>query len=166
MKLQEAYETYALRAKRLAFVISGDEGLAEDVTQEAFLRLATHLRHIRRQESMWPYLRSIVINLVRSHYRRASRENRALQLLDRRRHPSRPSHEDRVVMDQTVSTWLRRLPPKQRVALVLFYLDDMPTVEIAQLMHTTEGTIRSWLSRGVGALRGASDDEEHEHDYT
>ena len=67
--LSELYVAYAPDALRLAFLLTGDRALAEDLVQDAFVRLVGRLRHLREPEAFWAYLRRMIVNLATSHFR-------------------------------------------------------------------------------------------------
>jgi DNA-directed RNA polymerase specialized sigma24 family protein len=77
--LAELYAAHAPRAGRLAFVLTWDRALAEDLAQEAFARLIVHLPRLRNPDAVEAYLRRSVVNLCRKHWRRMSRERSFLR---------------------------------------------------------------------------------------
>jgi RNA polymerase sigma factor (sigma-70 family) len=158
-RLEELYVRYAPDAKRLAFLISNDEDGAEDLMQDAFVRVAGRLAHLRRPDSFWWYLRRTITNLAVS---RAGRQR--IQSARYRTYAAGQTLEARSVEDATSerSDMLGRveaLPPKQRAVLVLRFYEDMTVSDIARLLNASEGTVRSWLSRGIAALRTGLDGE-------
>src|SRR5438034_10580553 len=75
-RLAELYVRYADDAVRLAYLITGDRALAEDLVQDAFVRLAGRLLHLRGIGGFEAYLRRTVVNLANSHFRRRKVERR------------------------------------------------------------------------------------------
>src|SRR5205085_4399679 len=69
-RLGELYVRHADDAVRLAYLLTGDRALAEDVVQDAFVRLAGRLVHLRDPAAFPAYLRRTVVNLTNSHFRR------------------------------------------------------------------------------------------------
>src|SRR5206468_5830396 len=67
--LGDLYVRHAPEALRLAYLLTGDRGLAEDLVQDAFVRLAGRMIHLRSPGGFHAYLRTTVVNLVRSHGR-------------------------------------------------------------------------------------------------
>jgi RNA polymerase sigma factor (sigma-70 family) len=127
---------------RLARLLTGSTTVAEEVVQEAFLRM--HQRQTR-PENPAGYLRTTVANISRSHMRRLRLERRVLM-------------EDRVTFDDPVidETWeaVLRLPFRQRAVLALRFYEDLPEAEIARLLGCRPGTVKSSLHRGLATLRG------------
>jgi RNA polymerase sigma-70 factor (sigma-E family) len=150
--LAELYEAHALRALRLAYVLTGVREVAEDLVQEAFLRAFDRLDTLREQEAFPGYLRQTILNLARAQFRR-----RLLEHLSLRRHAllARSPQGDPPDIEQRESLWraLHRLPYRQRAALVLRYYEDLSEKEAAQVMRTSVAAIKAVVSRGTGKLR-------------
>jgi RNA polymerase sigma factor (sigma-70 family) len=164
--LTELYRVYALRLIRLAYVMLGDREAAEDVVQDAFAGLHRRWGHLTDHAKAQQYLRSSVVNGCRTARKRRSRH--VLELAD----PDpdvmsaeallvpvgsaapRPPEEAVLASERQrmVMRAIRRLPSRQREALVLrFYLDE-PDAEIARLMGIRESTVRSTTHRALAAL--------------
>jgi RNA polymerase sigma-70 factor (ECF subfamily) len=133
---------------RFAYLVAGDLDLARDLTQEAFLQAAGRGLDLEAPASL-PYLRAIVVNLWRRRFRRLAAEARALVRVG-----SVPPAAGEEAVDDRDLVWraLRRLPPRIRVCLVLRYYEDLPVADIARELGRPEGTVRSWLSRGLARL--------------
>jgi RNA polymerase sigma-70 factor (sigma-E family) len=150
------YRAHALGLTRLAYVMLGDRGLAEDIVQEAFAGLHRRWGRLSDPSKAVFYLRSSVLNGCRTVLRRSSAA-RALTLVDIFAGPmtvvasaeaaALSAEERRALMSA-----IRRLPARQREALVLrFYLDESEA-EIARLMGIRPGTVRSTTYRALAAL--------------
>lgn len=151
-RLAELYEAHALRALRLAYVLTGAREVAEDVVQEAFLRTFRRLDMLRDLEAYPGYLRQTVHNLARAHYRRLRIEGLSLRryaLLSGSPHAGPPD------MDQREGLWgaLQRLPYRQRAALVLRYYEDLSERQAAGILGTSVAAVKALVSRGTRALR-------------
>ena len=135
---------------RLAVLLVGDMAAAEDVVQEAFIRVHRAIES-RSLYNPLAYLRQSVVNLARSELRRR---------LVRLRHAPRPmpdaaSAEEgayAAISRQEVIVALRRIPARQREAVVLRYWADLPEAEIADLMGISVGAVKSYISRGLSRL--------------
>ncbi|MBO2451610.1 SigE family RNA polymerase sigma factor [Actinomadura barringtoniae] len=147
--VSELYRGHALGLTRLALVMVGDRGTAEDVVQEAFLGLYRRWSHVQDRDKALTYARSAVLNGCRTALRR-------------RRRPFRTVHEPPVWSaeaaamvgeeQRAVMEALRRLPLRQREALILRFFCDLSEAEIAAAMRISQGTVKSTTSRGVAAL--------------
>ena len=141
---------------RLALVILGDERDAEEVVMEAFERTMARWETIDADEPE-AYVRRSVVNLCRNRIRRRGLWRRTAPRLAGVSPEARP--EDDV--DRAGSVWaaVGGLPAGQRLCVALFYLDDRPQDEIAQILGCTVGTVKSQLSKARTALAAALDEE-------
>jgi RNA polymerase sigma-70 factor (sigma-E family) len=136
---------------RLARLFVDDRNAAEDLVQEAFIRLARSARRIEDPARAPAYLRSIVLNLARDHNRRG------LVSL-RHRSPivdvaAGVDDELTVREDQRqVLDALRDLPARQRACLVLRYYDELGIDEIAETLGVSRNSVKTHLQRGLAAL--------------
>jgi RNA polymerase sigma-70 factor (sigma-E family) len=149
-RLADLYARHAPAAGRLAYLLTGDAHLAEDLTQEAFVRAFGRFRDLRQPEAFEWYLRRTVVNLTRSHFRRRRTERDYLARQPRREAlslPADPSERDAM--------WdvLQQLPPKQRAAIVLRYYEDLSDAQVADAMRCPIGTVKSLIHRGLERLR-------------
>jgi RNA polymerase sigma-70 factor (sigma-E family) len=151
-RLGELYLRYADDATRLAYLLTGDRALAEDMVQDAFVRLAGRLAHLRDEGAFEPYLKRTVVNLARSHWRRRKVERAHLE-----RTSSAPGADVRTEPDlgDRDALWhaLAALPARQRTALVLRFYEDMSERRIAEVLGCRPGTVKSLVSRGLARLR-------------
>ncbi len=142
---------------RLARLFVDDRNAAEDLVQEAFLRLARHAGRIEAEDRAPAYLRSIVLNLARDHNRRG---------LVSLRHSSTRSGDSAVSEDASdqvarsddhrrVVTALRALPRRQRDCVTLRYFDDYPIERIATTLGVSPNSVKTHLQRGMAALERA-----------
>jgi RNA polymerase sigma-70 factor (sigma-E family) len=148
--LAELYVEHAPDGIRLAFLLTGDRALAEDLVQEAFARFVGRLGHLRNPDSFDAYLRRTVVNLSRSHFRRRKVERAHLERIaaNAERAP-RPQSE----LDERIHEALLRLPDRQRAALVLRFYEDLSESQAAPILRCRPGTVRSLVSRGMKTLR-------------
>ena len=149
--LAELYTRHAAEAIRLAYFLTGDRLLAEDLVQDAFVKLAGRLVHLRDPGAFDAYLRRTVVNLANSHFRRRRVEREYL-----RRTAAEPAavalaHDT----DRRDELWtdLQRLPARQRAAIVLRIYEDLPEARVAEILGCRPGTVRSLVSRGLAQLR-------------
>jgi RNA polymerase sigma-70 factor (sigma-E family) len=137
------YDDHFASLRRLAFALVGEAGPAEEIAQEAFVRLYASWRRLDRLEHAPSFLRKIVVNLCRSRGRRIAVVRRAEPLL---RVPTSVEQPD-VALRMDVWAALSSLPPRQRACAVLRYLEDLPEGEIAELLGCSIGTVKSQLHR-------------------
>ncbi|HEX6207909.1 MAG TPA: sigma-70 family RNA polymerase sigma factor [Actinomycetota bacterium] len=150
--LEDLYADHALRAFRLAYLLTGSREAAEDVVQEAFLQVGDRLDSLRDLRAFPGYLRTVVLNLVRGRSRRMRRE----RLLTERAAILEPrTRREEVDIGQRERLWaaLHLLPHRQRAALVLRYYEDLSERDAAMVMGTTVSAVKALVSRGTRALR-------------
>jgi len=153
--LEDLYARNATGAIRLAYLLTGDRTLADDLVQEAFVRLAGRLLHVRNPGGVPAYLRVTVINLARAHHRRMRIERRFLERRIANATGTLPDVPEREALRQA----LLMLPIRQRTALVLRFYEDLSESETAVLMRCRPGTVKSLVSRGKEALRSMIGDD-------
>jgi RNA polymerase sigma-70 factor (sigma-E family) len=150
-RLAELYRSHADMAVRLAYLLTGDLTLAEDLTHDAFVRISGRLLHLRHPGALDAYLRRTVVNLANSHFRR-KRVERAY--LERERTLRAPEHVDPDISSrEALRGALLRLPARQRAAIVLRFYQDLSEAQTAEILGCRPGTAKSLVSRGMRALR-------------
>ncbi len=150
-RLAELYAQHAAAATRLGYLLTGDRAIAEDLVQEAFVRIAGRLGHLREPSAFQAYLRSTVINLSRMHHRKQKTERSYLEREANLRPPEGPERD--VTVSEAMRTALLRLPERQRAAIVLRFYEDLTDTATAQILRCPPGTVRSLVSRGMETLR-------------
>jgi RNA polymerase sigma-70 factor (sigma-E family) len=150
-RLAEVYERSAPAGFRLAYLLTGDRALAEDLVQEAFLRFVGRLHHLRDPDAFDGYLRRTIVNLSKDTFRRRAVER---SYVERHTAELREGHTDPDVAGyESMRAALLSLPQRQRAAIVLRYYEDLPESEIADLLHCRPATVRSLVARGLESLR-------------
>jgi RNA polymerase sigma-70 factor (sigma-E family) len=145
------YQAHALALVKLAVLMTGDQPTAEDVVQDAFLGLYRRWQSLHDTDKALGYLRSSVLNgcrtIHRVRYRRQSITLDPPGLADSAEAEAMLGESHREVLAA-----LRRLPPRQREAVVLRYYLDMTEDQAAAAMGVSRGTVKSATSRGLAAL--------------
>jgi len=139
---EDFYRTNYHSAARLAYLTCGSESAAEDLAQEAFVRV--HPRY-ETLDNPAAYLRVTLLNLVRSWHRAQGRRQ---AILPRLYDPASVSPTARELLDV-----LGRLPFRHRAVLVLRYWEGLSEREIAECLGVRPGTVKSLASRGLSRLR-------------
>jgi RNA polymerase sigma-70 factor (sigma-E family) len=138
---------------RLATLVVGDVGVAEQLVQDAFVKLQLRWGGLRDPDKAPAWLRSAVLNGARSHLRRRKVSDR-----HETRHTVGPAPEtpeaatEHLADHERVVAALRRLPRRQREAIALRYYLDLPEAEIAAAMGASAGSVKTHLHRGLAAL--------------
>ena len=153
------YEAHALGLIRLGVIMLGDRPAAEDVVQEAFYGLYRRWHALSEATSALAYVRTSVINGCRSALRRRVRQ---LTLVGAEQPGESDSAESSALLSEEyrqVLLAIRRLPARQREALVLRYYLDLDEAEIAASMRVSRGTVKSTTSRALAALGRILEDQ-------
>jgi len=143
-------EFYAATVDRLLghlFLVTGDLHAAEEIVQEAFTRASMRWPRLRSYDVPEAWVRRVAMNLAADRARSLRRQTRALMRLGPP--PAVPSVS---VETLALVEALRTLPVRQRQAVVLHYLADLPVADIAQALAVPSGTVKSLLARGRRAL--------------
>ena len=147
------YDEALPRVYRYLLTRCGDQELAEEVTQEAFVEAIRSRRKFRGKSDPVTWVIAIGRNRLVDHIRHDRRSaTRHLRLVDSRRDLESSAwrtSDEREAIDQALATLL----PDQRLALTLRYLDQLPVREIASLLHRSESATESVLSRAREAFR-------------
>jgi RNA polymerase sigma-70 factor (sigma-E family) len=149
-EFREFFDAEFRPLRRLAYLLVGDWGEAEDLAQEAMVRTYRAWARITEKERPAAYARTVLVNRHRSLLRRAKVEAKHAVA----RQPDAPPVIEGIGDDQVV-VWqaLQTLPPRERQALVLRYYEDLPQAEIAQILGIPIGTVKSLTHRALGRLR-------------
>jgi RNA polymerase sigma-70 factor (sigma-E family) len=147
--LESLYQEHGPRALRVAFLMTGDEKLAEDLVQDAFVRIAGSFRHLRSTDAFGGYLNRTVINLAKDSFRRGALETRYLRAQSPSSHVDPPDVGERAEIVEA----LRELPHRQRAAVVLRYLEDQSEQGVADQLGCSLGAAKSLIARGMETLR-------------
>jgi RNA polymerase sigma-70 factor (sigma-E family) len=151
-RLAALYARHAPRAGRLAYLLTGDADLAEDLAQEAFARLIARLGSIRDEAVIAAYLRRSIVNLVRKHWRKARSERSYLRREGRNLATQATMGPDVADQDELWRA-LQQLPHRQRAAIVLRFYEDLSEAETARVLGCAVGTVKSSVSRGLRRLQ-------------
>jgi RNA polymerase sigma-70 factor (sigma-E family) len=151
LRVEELYAAHAQGAVRFAYLLVGDQEIAQDIAQEAFLRAFGRFSDLRRPDSFPSYLRTTIVNLTRQHGRRMGLEKLSVQRL--RARPAQNLAPPNLEQREMVTQALLKVPERQRVALVLRYYEDLPEQQVAEILGVSEHAARSLTARGRKALR-------------
>lgn len=145
--LVEARSTALLR---LAYAVVGDHQLAQDLLQEALVKVYVAWPRLREGSAAEAYARRTIVTTAISWRRRRSFHEPPVDTV-----PDHVTDDDGDWLATHDVLWqqVRSLPPRQRTALVLRYYEDLSEAETAELMGCTVGTVKSQLSAALSKLR-------------
>ncbi len=133
----------------------GDRPLAEDLTQETFLRALRSIQQYQTSRPFKPWLYAIAVNVARDHFKRAE-TRRAVTLTDDEllALPDPIDLEETIEVDgPRLASAISALPVQQREAIILRYYQDLSLAEMASVLSIPIGTVKSRLSLGLRQLR-------------
>ena len=128
---------------KTAYLVTHDREAARDVTQEAFIQLLRHWRKVSRYERPDAWVRRVAIRIAVRQSRKLGRQQSA---------EVEPVAPPQVQMDPDVVREVRALPGMQRAAVVLFYFEDRPISEIAEILDCSPSTAKVHLHRARKTL--------------
>jgi RNA polymerase sigma-70 factor (ECF subfamily) len=143
------YRRYFPRLVRLCTRLTKDAAAAEDIAQETLVRAHDHLERFDQSRPMWPWLKTIATRVLIDHTRSHGRE---LPMEDRPEEGSHAEHgwtEEREVLLQALS----KLPPRQRTAVALRYIEDWDGPQAAEFLGLSGLAFRQILHRAKRKLQ-------------
>lgn len=148
--------------RRAAYLMCGDWHWADDLTQAAFIRLASGWHRIRDRQALDAFVRTCLVRAYLAETRRVWRR-RESSFADPPETASGhaggpdagggPDDAERIARRLAFAQALRQLPPRQRVTLVCRYYQGLDVAETAAALGCSEGTVKSQTARGLAALR-------------
>ena len=158
------YERTNRKAYYLALQLVKDQDQAQDILQDAYLKVFTNLGMLQQPENFQGWLDTIVINKSKD-YLKKKKPVLFSQMAAKEEADSEPDFEDesgyfspekRVDYSETkrlIQEMIDRLPEAQRMAVVLYYLENLPVAWIAGIMECSEGTVKSRLNYGRKSIK-------------
>jgi len=128
----------------LVYALTGSRWVAEDLAQEAFLRAHRDWGQVGIMQAPEAWVRRVAVNLAMSRFRRMRSEAAARLRLS----PAAPAFQPPAAEHDAFWAEVRRLPRRQSQVLILHYVEDLPTREIAAVLRIAEGTVRALLIQG------------------
>ncbi|MFZ2038594.1 MAG: RNA polymerase sigma factor [Minisyncoccia bacterium] len=152
----QVYNEYLTPIYRYIYFRVGDKSLADDLTQEVFLKIFVSLDNLKISEnSPLTYFYTVARNLLIDNYRKKKiptmddeeAENRLVEISNPENQAITIENSDRL------SEALQEIPENEADVLVLKFIDDYPNREISKIMGKSEEAIRQLQSRGLKSLR-------------
>lgn len=145
------YGRHVAELSRLAFLVTGDSAVADEVTADALLATWRQWERVTGADSPIAYVRRVVVNIGTSRVRRRMTERRLLpQLFPAGEQHARVGDVEGVL---DVRAALLSLPARRRACLVLRYAFDLSEDEVARTLGVTVGTVKSQTSKAAAQLR-------------
>ena len=162
--IAQLYEQTSCRAYYLAKQLVKDEDQAQDIVQDAYVKVFTNLPLLEQVENFQGWLNTIVVNRSKDYLKKKKPmlfsqmvseedEGSELDFEDEGGYFSPDQKVDYAETKRLIQGMIDRLPQEQRMAIVLFYLEEMPVKQIARVMECSEGTVKSRLNYGRKAIK-------------
>jgi RNA polymerase sigma-70 factor (ECF subfamily) len=148
--LDTLFRVHYARLVRALTLVSGSREAAADAVQEAFVKAHLHWDRIRRYDDPVGWIRRIAINRLRDDHRHLVRKQR---IVDRLAAEPPTVTSLQTSHDADLQWMLAQLPRQQRLALALFYVDELTVAEVATAMRLSEGAVKFHLHQGRERLR-------------
>lgn len=146
---------------RAAYLLcGGDAHRADDIVQVTITRLYQRWRRASQAENLDAYVHRMLVHTFIDDKRRAWSRVRLLPWVTETR--AAPADEPAVESRDVLTAALRRLPPRQRAAVVMRFLLDRSVQETADALGCSVGTVKSQTSRGLATLRDALQPRDEE----
>ncbi|MEL6965486.1 MAG: sigma-70 family RNA polymerase sigma factor [Pseudomonadota bacterium] len=156
-------DRYAVSVRRSALRLLHDEAEAEDIAQEAFLRLWRSAATLEiGPHGVGPWLRRVASNLAIDRLRSSKRLDVTDEVPEEIVEPEQATVLEGQDLAARLNEALLHLPERQRAALVLFHYEGMSQREVAGAMDVSEEALESLLSRARRGLRGMLKDDWRE----
>lgn len=152
-----AIDRYADMVYRLARTQMKNTADADDLFQEVFVRLVSHIQDLESWEHVKAWLIRVTINCAKKHYDQYWHKN-----VDYMEEPERLEDEGggyELPEEHPVRAAVQKLPPKYRLVIHLYYFEERTVAEIAQLTDQKETTIKSQMHRAREMLKELVGDE-------
>jgi RNA polymerase sigma-70 factor (sigma-E family) len=145
-----AYVTARLPSlRRVAAQLVGDAHRGDDLVQQAITKLYTHWRRATQASSLDRYVYRILVRVFLDERRLGWAAVRLGADPVERSQPPTVDVEDRMLLHEALAL----LPPRQRAAVALRYLADLPVDEVAEILGVSPGTVKSQTHDALAALR-------------
>jgi RNA polymerase sigma factor (sigma-70 family) len=138
---------------------TGDQGLAEELTQDVMLQLWRSWPTVSATEQPKRWALRVGFNLAKSRWRRFRLERREIA-----RSPHTPDGQTDIVDVLAVRAAVVALPRRQRAAVVLRYFNDLSVADTAAVLSCAEGTVKAHTSQAIAKLRSALEMEIEVHE--
>ncbi|WKU05356.1 SigE family RNA polymerase sigma factor [Micromonospora sp. HUAS LYJ1] len=140
---------------RYGFMLTGNHHDADDLVQDALIKLHAHWNRVVRKEDPTGFVRTTMARLNISVWRRRHRELPSPQVPEQARTDTALARAEENDYIRQIAESLRALPPRQRTVLVLRYYEQLSDEEIGATLGVSRGTVRSQAARGLDKLRTA-----------
>ena len=164
MKYEQVIDKYATGIKQVAYAYVKDKQVAEDITQETFLRCLTKGNRFKGEASIKTWLYRIAINLCKDHLKNAYNKRVILnEEVTQTIADTSPSAES-IALDKEkkndITDYILELPIQYREIVVLYYFKEFKVTEIAKTLNVSQNTVKTRLRRSRELLKEGMNRDE------
>ena len=152
--IEALFRAHYGRLVRALALVAGSTEAASDAVQEAFVKAHLHWRKIQHYDDPVAWIRRVAINKLRDEHRRHQRRQRLAERIG----PDVPATVAEPEL-QELGALLNGLPRQQRLAVALYYVDQLSVAEIAEALGISAGAVKFHLHQGRNRLRNIVTDE-------
>lgn len=145
----EKYEKYSALIYRLAFQYTLSQSLAEDITQDVFIKLFTNNKKFKNAEHEKAWIIRVTINQCKNTLK--SKNNNYLQLLDNE--CINEHFETEIIDELDIRQSIKNLNQNERTIILLYYYEDLSVNQISKYLKMNENTVKSHLKRAKEKIR-------------
>jgi len=149
------YDRHAPRVYRLVFRLVGEEELAREYTQDAFVKAFERLGQYRGESAFSTWLHAVAVSAVMTGFRRLKRIRSREAELEEAAHVANPSGAGDVHLRERLQLELERLPERLRLPVVLHDIEGFTHREIGEMLEIPQGTSKARLFEARARLREA-----------
>ncbi len=161
VQAQTSYNAFALLYRRHYDAIFKycvhrlfDRHLAEDISSQVFLRVVEKFESFKGNEKQFRnWLYKIATNLVNEHLRKSARQKAALKIFQEQSNMKGNTFEDSAIKLAILKQTMLTLRPRYQTVITLRFFENLKLTEIAEVLDSSPGTIRSQLARALSKLR-------------
>ena len=140
LTFDDFYEAEFQSVLRTAVLVVHDRAVAEEITQEAFAKAFASWWRVSRYSFPGAWVRKVALRMAIRQAKRSALHEELVQQID-------ASPQSATGIDIDLMRAINELPGNQRAAIVLFYLEDRPIAEVADLMDVSDSTVKVHLHR-------------------
>lgn len=149
---------------KLALMYVKDREMAEDIAQDVFLKVYKNLKKFKKQSGYYTWIYRIAVNQCKD-YLKSSGYQKTVPLMETSIVDSKDPLD--IAMHHWEQEWLidciDHLSPMLKQVIILYYYNDMTTVEISAITKAKESTVRTRLTRARGLLKEMLDERRMQH---
>ena len=153
---EELFNRYSSRLYNFAKGYIGSHPIAEEIVQDAFLKIWEKRKEIKAEESFKAYLFTITFNLVRKYFLKKSREEKYKQIFTEEFLLQQDDEAERIIYDELMSLLdqtIDKLPERRREIFIYSRKEELSISEIAEKLNISSKTVKNQLSEAIKFIR-------------